>query len=143
MLGSILGRWEGLWLQASKKTVIAVTQEKHLLFLFFDLFCRFFWILFFFFLFPFPLSVVVVNFIGTMKSNEALKDYFFFLRHIFYCCYKPPSLCWAFEVLWSFSFFLFPFFILFSILIFKNYYIFSTFIMLIAFPMFFSPSVNL
>ena len=26
--------------------------------------------------------------------------------HIFYCCYKPLPLCWAFTVLWSFPFFL-------------------------------------
>ena len=41
---------------------------RKILFLFFDLFCRFFWIFSFFF--PlFPLSVVVVDFIGTKKSN--------------------------------------------------------------------------
>ena len=41
-----------------------MTQEKHLLFLFLDLFCRFFWIFF-----SFPPSVVVVNFTGTLKSK--------------------------------------------------------------------------
>ena len=47
------------------KGLTAMTQEKHLLFLFFDLFCRIIWIFFFLF-FPY---VVVVDFIGTMKSN--------------------------------------------------------------------------
>ena len=52
-----------------ERILIAVTQEKYLLFLSFDLFYRFFWI-FFFFLFPFlPHSVVVVDFIDTRKSN--------------------------------------------------------------------------
>ena len=42
---------------------------KHLLFSCFDLFYRFFWI-FFFVVFPlFSPSVVVVDFIGTVKSN--------------------------------------------------------------------------
>ena len=40
------------------------TTTKNL-FLFFDLLCKFFWILFFFF----PPSIVVVDFIGTKKSN--------------------------------------------------------------------------
>ena len=53
-----------------KRTLIPVTQEKHLLFLFFDLFCSFFQIFLFFSLFSFSTpSVVVVDFIGTMKSN--------------------------------------------------------------------------
>ena len=77
VLEGILGRWGGLWLPARER-LTAVTQEKHLLFLCFDLFCRFFWISFFFF-FSFPPqsclpstppnSVVVANFIGTKKSN--------------------------------------------------------------------------
>ena len=49
-----------------ERTLTAVTQEKYLLFLFFDVFCRLFWIFFF------PVSsrsVVVVDFIGTEKSK--------------------------------------------------------------------------
>ena len=42
----ILGRRGGLWLPERERTLIAVTQEKHLLFLCFDLFCRFIWIFF-------------------------------------------------------------------------------------------------
>ena len=63
VLEGILGRWGGLWLPAWERTVTAVTQEKHLLFLCFDLLCRFFWIFFF------SPSIVVVDFIGAMKSN--------------------------------------------------------------------------
>ena len=70
VLEGILGRWGGLWLPARERTLTAVTQEKHLLFLHFDLFCRCFWIFFSFFFSPFSTySVVVVNFIGSMKSN--------------------------------------------------------------------------
>ena len=50
------------------KDSVAVTGEKNLLFLCFDLFCRFFWIFFSFFPFV-PHSVVVVDLIGTMNSN--------------------------------------------------------------------------
>ena len=39
VLQGILGRWDGLWLPA----VTALIQEKHLLFLCFDLFYRVFW----------------------------------------------------------------------------------------------------
>ena len=67
VLEGILGRWGGLWLPGRERTLTAVTQEKHLL-LCFDLFCRFFRMFFLFF--PlYPHSVVVVDFIGTMKSN--------------------------------------------------------------------------
>ena len=69
VLEGILGRWGGLCHRGRKRTLIAVTQEKHLLFLCFDLFYRFFWIFPLFFPLYFPLSVVVVDFIGTMKSN--------------------------------------------------------------------------
>ena len=71
-LEDILGRWGGLWLWVRERILTAVTQEKHLLFLCFDLLCRFFGIhfLFFsFFFFLFSPSVVIVSFIGTMKSN--------------------------------------------------------------------------
>ena len=59
--------------QARERTLIAVIQEKYLLFVGFDLFCRFFWIFFPLF---FPPSVVVINFIGTMKSNETFEFFF-------------------------------------------------------------------
>ena len=69
-LEGILGRWGGLWLPARERTGTAVTQEKPVLFLFFDLFCTFFWICFFTFFRPSPTpSVVAVDFIGTKKSN--------------------------------------------------------------------------
>ena len=55
VLEGILGRWGGLWLPATERTLTAVTQEKHLLFLFFDLFYRIFWIFFLFFSFLHPL----------------------------------------------------------------------------------------
>ena len=55
--------------QQGKGLLTAVTQEKHLLFLCFDLFCIFFWIFFLFFFLFLPPSVVVVDFIGTMKPN--------------------------------------------------------------------------
>ena len=48
---------------ARERTLTAVTQGKHLLFLCFDLFCRFFWIFFL----SFSPSVLIVNFIDTMK----------------------------------------------------------------------------
>ena len=54
-----------------------LTQQKNLLFLCFDLFCRFFGIFFFL---PFlPPSVVVVDFIGTWKSIQLLSIFFFSL----------------------------------------------------------------
>ena len=93
----------------------AVTQEKHLLFLHFDLFCRFFWILSLFSFFPFfPCSVVVVD----------------FSSHIFYC-YKLLTLCCAFAVLLSVPF------TFFYVLIFFQFFkpiIFSTLIPLFVFP---------
>ena len=61
---------------------------------------------FFFFLLSPPRPVVVVGFIGTMKSNKLLRV-FFSLSHIFYCCYKPLPIYWAVAVLWSFLFFFF------------------------------------
>ena len=116
MLEGILGRGGGLRLPALERTLTAETQEKHLLFLCFDLFYRFLWIFSFFF-FP-HLSVVVVDFIGIMKSNEAF-ELFFILSHMFYCYYKPLPLCWAFAILWSFPFvFCFSFLSLFLISVF-------------------------
>ena len=52
-----------------ERTLTAVTQEIHLLILCFDLFYRYFWIFLIFFFSFSPPSVVVVDFIGTMKSN--------------------------------------------------------------------------
>ena len=49
VLEGILGKWGGLSLPARGRTLTAVTQEKHFLFLCFDLFCIFFWIFFLFF----------------------------------------------------------------------------------------------
>ena len=62
---------EGRWTvtPGRERTLTAETQEKHLLFLCFDLLCRFFWMFFSFFFLFLPHSVVVVNFIGTMKPN--------------------------------------------------------------------------
>ena len=51
-----------------ERNLTGVAQEKHLLFLCFDLFCRFFWIFS-----PFSPSAVVVDFIGTTKSNYAFE----------------------------------------------------------------------
>jgi len=62
-----------------------VTPEKHLLFLCFDLLCRFFWIFF-----SFSTPVVVVNFIGIMKSKFLSFLFFsvtFFIAAINLCLY--------------------------------------------------------
>ena len=56
------GRRAGLGLPARERTLRAETPEKRLFFACFDLFCRFFWIFS-------PPSAVVVNLIGTVKSN--------------------------------------------------------------------------
>ena len=52
VLEGLLGRWDGLWPSVRERTPTVVTQEKHVLFLCFDLFCHFFWYFFFFFSFP-------------------------------------------------------------------------------------------
>ena len=88
VLEGILGRWGGLWLQPRERTLTAVTQEKHLLFLIFDLFCRFFWIF---------LSFFFISFLPLCRScqfywhKEIQLSFWalFFLSHIFYCCHKP------------------------------------------------------
>jgi len=72
----------------------------------------------FFFSFLSP-SVVVIDFIGTMKSK--LLSSFFFLSHISYCCYKSLPLHWAFAVLWSFFFSLFFIFNFLNLLFFYIY----------------------
>ena len=59
----------------------------------------------------FPSSVVVVDFIGTMKSNEAFDLFFFFpfpSVTYFIVVIKLP-LFLAFAALWSFPFFLYSF----------------------------------
>ena len=74
-------------------------SRKTFIILIFDLYCRFFWIYFSFF----SSSVVVVNFPALRNLIKHLSFFFFFLlSHIFYCCYKPLHLRWAFEVLRSF-----------------------------------------
>ena len=112
-----------------EKGLTAVTQEKYLLFLFFDLFCRFFWV--FFSAPPWPL-IVVVDLLALRYPVKLFSFFFipfFFLSHIFYC-HKPLPLGWAFAVLGSFPLF---FFSLFLILTFIPIIIFSTFIPLFAF----------
>ena len=69
MLENILGKWGGLWLPAKERTLTAVNQEKS--YYFYVLTCSvdsvgFFKFVFVLFFSPF---VVVVNFIGIMKSN--------------------------------------------------------------------------
>ena len=52
------------------------------------------------------------------------------LSHIFYCCYKPLPLCWAFAALWNFPLFIYLLFFLFLYLIFKpiiNFLLFYSF----------------
>ena len=120
-----------------ERTLTAVTQEKHLLSLCFDLFCR---LLDFFSLSTPP--VVVVHFIGTMNSNEALElYYFFFLSHIFLLLYKPLPLRWAFAVLWSSHSSLSL--SLFIVLLFKPMIIFLPLFLCLLFLLFFSLAVNL
>ena len=62
----------------------------------------------------------------------------FFLSHIFYCCYKPLPLHWAFAVLWSF-----PFFVVLSLFFkfnFLNLLLFCLYLFLcLLFLLFFSP----
>ena len=88
-----------------------MTQEKH--FYSYLLTCSVVSFGFFFFFFP-PPVVVDVNIIGTMKSKKAFE--FFFSIALFIVIINL-SLCWVFEVLWSFLFlfffrllFVFPFF---------------------------------
>ena len=118
---------EGRWTvtPARERNLTAVTQEKTFIIRMFVL-----QILLDFFSF-FPPSVVVVNFISSMKSNSTFKLFFSFLKHIFYCCYKPLVLHWAFAV--------FLFLLFFLLLIFKPIVIFSTVIPLLAFPTVLSP----
>ena len=89
VLEGILGRWVGLWLPVRERTLAAVSEEKHLLFLFFDLFCRFVWIFFLFFsLFSLPLLYLLIL-LALWNLTKLLSFFHFVLSHIFYCCYKP------------------------------------------------------
>ena len=96
------------------KGLTAVTQEKHLLLLCFDLICRFFWIFFF------TLSTTTTPhcscwFYWHYEIELSFWAFFQFfpLSHIFCSCYIPLHLCWAFTVLWSFPFFFILLFLLF------------------------------
>ena len=97
-----------------ERTLTAVTQEKHLLFLSFDLFCRFFWTFFLFFLLY---SVIVVDFIGSRNLIKLLRFYFssvtFFIVSINLFLYVGPlHFCGVFLFFLSSAFFfLFSFFI--------------------------------
>ena len=87
VLEGILGRWGGLWLPAKERTLIAVTQETPYSYV---LICSVdsFWFCPFF-----SSSVVVVNFIGTMKSNYAFELclFFFFPQSLFIVVNPCPS----------------------------------------------------
>ena len=131
VLEGILGRWGGLWLPARERTLTAVTQEKHLLFLCFDLFCRFFWTFFFFFLSP--TSVVVVNFIGTMKSNLTFELLFFSVTYFVVVI----NLCLYVGLLQFWGGLFFPLFFNYNFL--NLLLFFSTFIPLFAFSTVLSP----
>ena len=81
-VGGHLWRWGGLWLPAREKTLKAVTQEKHLLFLCFDCFWRFFWIFVSFFsLFPALLELSI--FLALWNLIKLLSLFVFSLSHIF------------------------------------------------------------
>ena len=57
VLEGILGRQCRLWLPGKERTQTTETQEKHLLFLYFDLFCSFFWIFVCLFVFKFVFPI--------------------------------------------------------------------------------------
>ena len=113
-----------MWLPERERTLTAVTQEKTL-FLFFDLFCRFFWIP----RLPATTSVVVVYFIGTKKSNLAFE--LFFSSVTFFTVVK--NLCLYVGLLQFCGVFLFSFSLFFNFN-FLNLLFFSTLIFLFAFP---------
>ena len=111
-----------------------MTQEKHLLFLCFHLFCRVFWI-FFFLYFPCYPPLLQIPILLAPRNLIMLLSFSLCLSHILYC-YQPLPLNWALTVLWSFPFlkifFLLSFFFLkFNFL---NILCFSTFIPFFAFP---------
>ena len=87
VLEGILGWWGGLWLPARERTLTAVTQEKHLLCLCFDLFCRFFSIFSFFFpSFPLPPPCphCTCQFYWQYEIYLRFWAFFSFLSHIFF-----------------------------------------------------------
>ena len=129
VLEGIPGRWDGLWLPARERTLTAVIK-KNILHYSYVLACS----IGSFGFFPFfSRFVVVVNFIGTMKSCYAFELFFFFLSHTFYCC-KPLPLGWAFAVLGSFPIFFF--------LIFQNLLLFFLHLFLcLLFLLFLSPCI--
>ena len=108
------------------------SRKKHLLFLCFHLFCRFFWI---FFSPAFP-SVVVVDFIGTMKSNLAFELFFFFVSVTFFTIVK--NLCLYIGLLQFYGVFLFSFSV-FLIFNFLNLLFFLHLFFCLLFLLFFSP----
>ena len=109
VLEGILGRWGGLWLPEGERTLTAVTQEKHLLFLWFDFSYRFFWI-------SFSLispSIVVVDFIRTKNTIQLLCWFFFFFISVTFLLLLQTSasmLGFCSSVEFSFLFFFFSLF---------------------------------
>ena len=73
MLEGILGRWGGLWRSVRERTLTAVTQEKHLLFLCFHLFCRFFG-----FFSPFITPLLELLILSALWNLIKLLSFFFF-----------------------------------------------------------------
>ena len=109
------------------RILTAVTQEKRLLFLFFDLFCRFFYIFF-------PASVVL-SILLALRNPIKFLSFFFRFSHVFYRRHKPLPLHWAFAVLRSFPLF-FPFSLNFNFL---NLLFFLHLFICFLFLLFFSP----
>ena len=118
VLEGILGTWGGLCLPARERTLTAVTQERHLLFLCFNSFYRFIWI-FFFFLFP-PLCYSCRFYWHSLWNPVKLLNVFFPQSH-FYCCYK---LCLYIGFCSSIEFSLFSSFLFFNLKFFKPIIIF-------------------
>ena len=115
-LEGILGRQGRLRLSVRKRTPTAVIQENQLLFLCFDLFCRFFWT--FFFSFPSLLYLsVLLALRNLIKLLRFFFFFFFFPNHTFYCCYKPLPLFWLLQFYGVVEFSSFFSFVLFCFLI--------------------------
>ena len=106
VLEGILGRWSGLWLQRGKGLCTAVTPENiyysYVLTYYVDSLD----------FFPFFPPILELSFYWHYEIELRFWA-LFFLSHIFYCCYKPLPLYWAFAILWSF-----PFYFSFLILLF-------------------------
>ena len=96
----ILGRRGGLWLPARERTLTAVTQEKHLLFLCCNLFC----VLFFFF----PSLCCSCQFYSHCEIWLSLWA-FFPQKHYFLLLLQTSGSTLGFSVLWSFYLFFFFF----------------------------------